>query len=171
MAGGHQKASGWWSGGRRTSHFRLSAARETSHYFNLTRQLSQKSRVGPALNQHALQLPKEAFTLAGKSTMMVNDSPLEKQRFPDLIWHESNEKDVGTFHRKKVPPTSFSFLLLTLEQLQMLLKRLDFGKQLQVSLKSRFVGGVHRDENRWRNPKFYTESRWNRMQAPILWKG
>jgi len=46
---------------------------------------------------------------------------------------------VGTFHQKKVP-TSFSSLLPTLEQSQMLLKRPDFEKQLQNSLKSSFVG-------------------------------
>ena len=51
----------------------------------------------------------------------------------------SGMKAMGTCHRKKVP-TSFSCLLPTLEQPQMLLKRPDVGKQLQVSLKSRFVG-------------------------------
>ena len=115
-------------------HFKLSAGRDTGEDLNLMSHLPQKGPVSLASN-----LPKETFTLAGKSTMMVNDSPLEKQRFPDLIWHESNEKDVGTFHRKKVP-TSFSFLLPTLEQPQMLLKRPDFEKQLQNSLKSSFVG-------------------------------
>ena len=58
--------------------------------------------------------------------------------WPYLAWKQW--KDVGTFHRRNVP-TSFSLLSPTLEQLQMLLRRPDFEKQLQVSLKSRFVGG------------------------------
>ena len=54
--------------------------REMGDDSNLMSQLSQKGRVSLAWNQHTLDLRKEAFTLAGKSTMMVNDSPLEKQK-------------------------------------------------------------------------------------------